>query len=121
MKFICILSVFISSFFQTQNIPEVCFMGHRGNATLDVKTAKVGTALGSILINDMLPVLSFEMTITTGGHSTTTVSNANNFTPEQKTLISKIKPGSKIIFDKVKVRMSDGKIIALAPGTYTIK
>ena len=121
MKYIFVLSVFISSFFQNPTVPEVCFMGHRGDAVLDVKTAKVGVAIGSMIEDEQLPVLSFEMIVANGNSSISTVSNTNNFTPEQKKLISKIRPGSKIIFDKVKVKLKDGKIMSLAPGTYTIK
>jgi hypothetical protein len=137
MKYILILSLCVFYFnpfngvntyktsfedvFQTSEMPQVCFKGIKGDAILELKNAKTGVALGAMLGEEMLPVIGFEMTIISGGKSVSSASKTNNFTSQQKTDISKIKPGAKIIFDKVMVKMKDGRIMVIAPGTYTIK
>jgi len=118
---VCPSKVSFSDVFQTSNLPQVCFKGIRGDAILELKNAKTGVALGAMLGEEMLPVIGFEMTIISNSKSVSSSSKTNNFTSQQKTDISKIKSGSKIIFDKVMVKMKDGRIMVIAHGTYTVK
>ena len=102
--------------------PVANFAGKRsGDANMAVSKSAVLAAQGVLaeMVNfdfDLkFKVISFEMSMTINGVEATAKSNGNMVSGEQKTYIGKMKGGSKIYIDNVKVVGPDGSVRTI-PG-----
>ncbi|MCC7301250.1 MAG: gliding motility protein GldM [Bacteroidia bacterium] len=102
--------------------PVANFAGKRaGDPNMAVSKSAVLAAQGVLaeMVNfdfDLkFKVVSFEMSMTINGVEATAKSNGNMVSPEQKTYMTKVKAGSKIYIDNVKVVGPDGTMRTI-PG-----
>jgi hypothetical protein len=104
-----------------QTEPVVCFCGNMADGTLSASDAENGLAIACRTAGETFPVHSFNLLVTNGGLTKEAASTSSNLTAEQKKLIIKLKSGSKIVFNQVKIKMPDGTLKEVAPGTFTVK
>ena len=102
-------------------VPE--FMGKRG--TSNIKQADIKYASGVIAKLDnfefdvSIPVVSFDVTMNINGLDFSESATGASLNAKQKTLISKVKKGSRIYIEKVKAKKPDGSVVDI--GSVNLK
>jgi len=104
--------------FRIKRVPDpICYVANKkgdmfvSKAQLSIAT-EVQARMENFDFNLNYAVTSFEMVVTVNGATVQKSSNSSKFTPEMRTLMGEIGPGSHIIIQDVHVKGPDSRVIS---------
>lgn len=107
--------------FRVKRIPDPVakFSGKKGTANINksdlLSAAGIVAEMENFDFDVKVSVQSFDISANIGGFLSTKSSNSNKVTPEQKSMLQTVKPGSRVYIENIKVKMPDGSVRDIAP------